>query len=190
MIYCIITDRQFGKTTFAMKDIIPFYANKIFYYFSFSNDTSRNHQKIFNILNSGKNKCNFTIAHESRLRGVNLDYAIFDDYEIFSEKFRQSLLIYPAPINKIWFILCSGNDKMSQEKFADTIKKVRSVTANNNLTDTEKKVGIENLSDFQKKYVHDVVALPSTQVIYDLDFKEVKNNLFKKLVARERLKYL
>jgi len=190
MIYCIIADRQSGKTTFAMKDVIPFYKDKNFFYFSFDNKSSQSHQKIFNKLNSGQNNCKFTTAQELKLRGIRLDFAIFDDYEIFDEKFRQSLLTYPAPTNKIWFILCSGNDKMSRENFADAIKKVRSITTNNNLTSGERVFHLKHLSDFQKRYVDDVIALPSTKVIYDWDLSEVKNDLFKKIVARERLKYL
>lgn len=190
MIYCIITDRKSGKTTFAMKDIIPFYRDKVFFYYSFDNQILKSHQKIFNQLNSGKNDCRFIAANEHGLIGHNLDYAIFDDYELFSEKFRQSLLIHPAPINKTWYILCSGNDNLSKENFADAIKKVRSITTSNNLTAIERKLSIENLSGFQKSFVNDVISLSSTKVIYDCDMKGVKNDLFKKIVAKERLKHL
>ena len=188
MITCIISDRQSGKTTFAIEDILGFYKNREFKYFSQNSKISREHMEIYLRKNNHVNIKNFQVLRERSLKGVNLPFAIFDDYEGFDKKARLGLCQYPIPQNANWFILCSGNDPLDSELFCDTVKAVRNITTNNNLSKEERQILVNKLSLRQKDFFDDVIALPTTEVIYANNLKDVKNTLIKKWVARQRIK--
>jgi hypothetical protein len=188
MITCIIADRQSGKTTFAINDILYFYKREDFKFFSQNVAMSRKNMESYLRINNDVNIKNFQVLRENYLRGVNLHFAIFDDYELFNKKARLELYQYPIPQNANWFILCSGNDPLHSELFYDAVKAVRNITTNNNLSKEERQILVNKLSPRQKDFFDDVIALPTTEVIYANNLKDVKNTLIKKWVARERIK--
>jgi hypothetical protein len=188
MITCIIADRQSGKTTFAINDILYFYKREDFKFFSQNVSISRKNMESYLRINKDVNIKNFQVLREHSLRGVNLQFAIFDDYELFNKKARLELYQYPIPQNANWFILCSGNDPLHPELFYDTVKAVRDITTNNNLSKEERQILVNKLSSRQKDFFDDVIALPTTEVIYANNLKDVKNTLIKKWVAKQRIK--
>jgi hypothetical protein len=188
MITCIIADRQSGKTTFAIEDILDFYKRKDFKFFSQNSQISFKNMEKYLKRNSNVNIKNFQVLRNYCLRGVNLNFAIFDDYELFSKKSRLELYQYPIPKNANWFILCSGNDHLHSEFFCDTVKAIRNITTNNNLSKEERQILVNKLTPRQKDFFDDVIALPTTEVIYANNLKDVKNTLIKKFVARQRIK--
>lgn len=188
MITCIIGDRQSGKTTFAIEDILGFYKEKKFVFFSHNNELSFKKFCMYLQKNKNANIKNFKAFTENCLIGLNLDFAIFDDYETFKPKARLALLNHPHPKNFDWFILCSGNDPYYTESFYDTIKAVRNITTNSGLSDGERDKLVRGLTTRQKEFLNDVVALPTTEVIYMNDIKSVKKTFMKKWVAKQRIK--
>ena len=190
MIYCIMTDRQVGKTTFALREILG-NRKEPFYFFSFNSDSAKykreNFLKMFNLKDT---KHTFLSGGNSfsDLRGVNLKYAVFDDYELFSQKFREHLMSRSAAMDiKEWYIFCSGNDKfVSGNQFEDVIKSVRKITTESNSWE-EKVKEADKLDKQEKSFFYDVLSLKTTKIISDIKDYEQLGMLGKKFLAHQRI---
>jgi hypothetical protein len=185
-----MTDRQVGKTTFALREILG-NRKEPFYFFSFNSDSAKykreNFLKMFNLKDT---KHTFLSGGNSfsDLRGVNLKYAVFDDYELFSQKFREHLMSRSAAMDiKEWYIFCSGNDKfVSGNQFEDVIKSVRKITTESNSWE-EKVKEADKLDKQEKSFFYDVLSLKTTKIISDIKDYEQLGMLGKKFLAHQRI---